>query len=329
VKRALPVALLVAALVLPAAAQPAPACGGRSVAAGLEPARLAAALERTRSQIPNAEGTLWRVERAGVAPSHLFGTMHSTDGRLSPLPAPVREALASARVVAVEVADLIRPGPATQRLATAMVEAALAAEDTIAYLPPERRAELEAALAARGLPPQIGARLRPWMLNVLIASPMCEMGRAASGLPTVDAAVADGRPPGARLVSLETAEEQIATLRALPAEVARHALEWSVRHLRRHEDVYATLVDLYLQERPVALVDVAVAAGLADENDRTMQLRFLDALGGERDRRMAERALPLLAEGGAFVAVGALHLPGRGGLVERFRAAGYQVTRVR
>jgi uncharacterized protein YbaP (TraB family) len=37
----------------------------------------------------------------------------------------------------------------------------------------------------------------------------------------------------------------------------------------------------------------------------------------------------LLEQGGAFIAVGALHLPGPGGLIERFRAAGYAVTRVR
>ena len=31
---------------------------------------------------------------------------------------------------------------------------------------------------------------------------------------------------------------------------------------------------------------------------------------------MAERAAPLLAKGGAFIAVGALHLPGKGGLID-------------
>jgi uncharacterized protein YbaP (TraB family) len=43
---------------------------------------------------------------------------------------------------------------------------------------------------------------------------------------------------------------------------------------------------------------------------------------------MAERAAPLLAAGGAFIAVGALHLSGEGGLIERFRAAGYRVVNV-
>ena len=32
--------------------------------------------------------------------------------------------------------------------------------------------------------------------------------------------------------------------------------------------------------------------------------------------------------GGAFIAVGALHLAGKAGLIERFRAMGYTVTKV-
>ncbi len=43
---------------------------------------------------------------------------------------------------------------------------------------------------------------------------------------------------------------------------------------------------------------------------------------------MADRAAPLLKGGGAFMAVGALHLPGREGLVELLRQQGFTVTRV-
>ena len=44
--------------------------------------------------------------------------------------------------------------------------------------------------------------------------------------------------------------------------------------------------------------------------------------------RMVKRAEPLLAKGGTFLAVGAMHLPGQEGIVELLRARGYRVTPV-
>ena len=45
-----------------------------------------------------------------------------------------------------------------------------------------------------------------------------------------------------------------------------------------------------------------------------------------RNLGMRDKALEPLAEGGVLIAVGALHLPGKQGLVSLFREAGYTVT---
>src|SRR4051794_37913259 len=49
------------------------------------------------------KGLLWRVEKAGAAPSHLFGTVHLADPRVTKLPDAVREQFDSARLFAMEV----------------------------------------------------------------------------------------------------------------------------------------------------------------------------------------------------------------------------------
>ena len=48
-----------------------------------------------------------------------------------------------------------------------------------------------------------------------------------------------------------------------------------------------------------------------------------------RNHVMAERAGPILDRGNAFIAVGALHLPGEQGLVALLTQAGYTVSAVR
>jgi len=48
----------------------------------------------------------------------------------------------------------------------------------------------------------------------------------------------------------------------------------------------------------------------------------------DRNHVMADRSTNELAKGNVFMAVGALHLPGEGGLVELLRAKGFTLTRV-
>ena len=48
----------------------------------------------------------------------------------------------------------------------------------------------------------------------------------------------------------------------------------------------------------------------------------------ERNYLIAERAEPILNDGNAFIAIGALHLPGEEGVIELLRKQGFEITRV-
>ena len=62
---------------------------------------------------------------------------------------------------------------------------------------------------------------------------------------------------------------------------------------------------------------VADDAGYAD---------FEKTMITSRNGVMVRNAEPILAEGNAFIAVGALHLPGPDGVIELLRRDGYVVT---
>ena len=64
----------------------------------------------------------------------------------------------------------------------------------------------------------------------------------------------------------------------------------------------------------------AAAGALYDE--------VMAELVGARNRAWLDRLEAELARGGAFVAVGALHLPGADGLVALLRARGWTLTRL-
>ena len=133
---------------------------------------------------------------------------------------------------------------------------------------------------------------------------------------------------GVTLIGLETIDEQFNALSSLPEETQIGILRTSIVFAKQIEDYFETLIQLY-QRRQINLtlplsIEIARAAGI----DVAPLEAFNETLATKRNYTMRDRSLPLLQKGGAFVAVGSLHLVGKEGLVALYRKAGYRVTPV-
>ena len=106
-----------------------------------------------------------------------------------------------------------------------------------------------------------------------------------------------------------------------PAVQAIHDVKSAIKVARQANDVLAAEV----RKRPDRFASFA-ALPMQDPEAATAELTRL--LLADRNDVMAQRAAPLLAKGGAFIAVGALHLSGKRGIIEILRHEGYQVTNV-
>jgi uncharacterized protein YbaP (TraB family) len=324
--------LSLVALAAPAIADPAPpSCvGGVDLVAKTkaeEPEKYAQ-FERDAQLVPNAEGLLWRIEAQGVAPSYLFGTMHSTELDLVALSEPVKAALAEARTVAVELADA--QGAATQAEMVAYVShnALDFSGRGLDGLTPEQVAEVERRIAEAGMPASVAASLKPWFLGVTLGISACEMKRMGTGLPTVDATVeAAGRDKGARIVGLETVTEQLDAVSKISDETARRMIRDAVATPGASDDLQATSLALY-RGRRVGWYFAMKEETMGEALDLSAYADFMEGVVDRRNALMAERSKPLIEQGAALIAVGALHLPGANGLVEIFRQQGFAVTRV-
>ena len=60
--------------------------------------------------------------------------------------------------------------------------------------------------------------------------------------------------------------------------------------------------------------------------DRKLADKLMDSLIYERNLRMVQRMRPRLKDGNAFVAIGALHLPGEKGVLRLLQNRGYTVS---
>jgi uncharacterized protein YbaP (TraB family) len=130
------------------------------------------------------------------------------------------------------------------------------------------------------------------------------------------------------VVALETAQEQLDAVASIKPEVAAALLAVAAREPEKNDDVYGTLLKLYGESRPAEILAVGDAVGGVSASEREAEDAFTRLLLVERNATMAERLAPFLESGGAFVAVGALHLTGKDGLVERLRGLGYTVAKV-
>jgi uncharacterized protein YbaP (TraB family) len=129
-------------------------------------------------------------------------------------------------------------------------------------------------------------------------------------------------------IGLETPKEQLDVIASMRPEVAATLLNLAARQPDMNDDVYATMLRLYRESRPAEILPIADSLAGLSEAERAAQEEFMRVLLLDRNAAMVERTAPLLASGGAFIAVGALHLVGKNGLVERFRAEGYTATKV-
>ncbi len=277
---------------------------------------------RAADPVPYGLGVLWKIEPAGVAPSHVFGTIHSTDKRVHRLPKPVKRAMRAAKLLILEVA---RTDDMPVRMARLMM------------LHDGRRLEdiLGAELFGRfakvarryGLPANVLQRIKPWAALITISLPPAEKARQAAGRLPLDLALgARAQRRGIPVYGLETVEEQLGLFEGLPEADQISLLATAIRDNDKLGPVFERMIRTYLDRDLASLMTAAIdqTAGGNARHREIFEVRFLE----RRNRLMAERLRSRLETGGAFIAIGAAHLPGKTGLLNLLAQQGYTVERV-
>ena len=306
-----------------------PRCGGQDLLAGIreqQPAewsRISEAADRTI----NARSIFWRIDGPSSPPSHLFGTIHLSDDRINALPVAVQLALGAAKKVALEVADLSPQNlnAAIGRLQQLLVFADGRSLETL--LSPDERRIAGRAIEKAGMPAAALASLRPWVVNMTLSLSDCERRRAGAGLQPLDLRLAEAaKQRGVAVVGLETLEDQLRALAAVPEGDQLTVLRAGLRLYGGADDLLETMVRRYLARELGQIWPLHEMLWRQAGFPVSAFASFQHELVTVRNVRMRDAALPLLAEGGVFIAVGALHLPGAVGLVELIRGAGFKVT---
>jgi uncharacterized protein len=262
------------------------------------------------------QGLLWKVEAQGVAPSYVFGTAHVADPRVTRLPEPVRAAFDSATSFAMEV-TLNKPfeeyGKRMVYTGKRNLPAALGQRlyDQIAPV----------ALKA-GVPREVLPHLRPWAVLFVLTSPRDDPSKVLDHQLYLRAR-AQKKP----VYELETVAESFAPFANLSESDQIVLLRDALEHHARIPEIHQRVIETYLKGDLAALMRMT-EEGIGDGPKSKLHRFVLMRLNDERNVNMARRMDVLAKRGGAFMALGALHLYGEQGVLALLEKRGHRLTRV-
>lgn len=264
------------------------------------------------------KGLLWRVEKAGAAPSYVFGTVHLADKRVTALPEAVRKHFDAAGSFTMEVSP---DQSNVMALAARMVY--LDGRDLPGAIGEELFRKLAPLVANLGLPAEMVRLFRPWAMVMLLQMPQ-QQPEDVLDFVLQRMATQQGKSLG----YLETVDEQVAAFEGLSEEEQVVLLKHTVETYHELKAQTEKLLQAYLQ-RDLGLMWQLGEAEVAQRPElKSVKQAFDRRLLFDRNTRMVSRMQPQLKAGAAFIAVGALHLYGEKGVLNLLARDGYRLTRV-
>ena len=260
------------------------------------------------------QGLLWQVTRTGAPPSHVFGTIHVAERHVSAQLDKVRDVLAGSEVFVMEaifdpdaieslrgmmfftdgarLQDVISAGLFTETLE--ILRAYHVREADLAAMKPW------AAYLTMSYPADLGIILDQRLLHLAVEAGLDTMG-------------------------LESLAEQGGLFDSFSLDDQVRLLTDAVCHREILEGDFAKMISLYTDGDLAGLSSYGQRYSF---NDNTLYETLTERLLTRRNRLMTERMQAALAAGRAFIAVGALHLPGEEGILALLERRGFAITRV-
>jgi len=289
-----------------------------------------ARIEAMADAQPFPQGNTWTATRDGATLT-IVGTYHLDDPRHAATVAALAPAIEGAATLLVEAGpdeekalmDRLAADPSAMFITTGST--------LLERLPPDLWLRLSRALAERGIPAFMAAKLQPWYATMLLAVPPCAMVAMADpkGLDgmLIDRATAAGVPVRA----LEPFDTVLKLFGGLTPEQELSMIESTLATEEQAEDFAFTLSEAYFQGESRLMWELmrAIALDLPGADAATVEAEFAlmeELLMTARNRSWIPGIEEAAARGPAVVAFGALHLAGRDGVLDLLARNGWTIS---
>lgn len=258
-------------------------------------------------------GLFWKVESPTGKINYLFGTMHTDDNRVTDFSPAVNQALQSVDAFMMETLAPSDPSVFMMQdgdLKSMLTEAEL---DKVYALAEFHVMHRDAA-----------THMKPWLLAVIFDSPKPLTPFAQDNL-----LMTKSEDLGKEVIGLEDTQEHFGVMDSFSRDEQLTMLRAVLkRSPEQKEHDFELLLKAYLagDSNKVAALDEKITGGMLPQALwAKMRTKLLDG----RNVVMAQRITDEAKNKSVFVAVGASHLAGKGGLVARLKEAGYKLSPIR
>jgi uncharacterized protein YbaP (TraB family) len=173
------------------------------------------------------------------------------------------------------------------------------------------------------IPPMIVKRLKPWAVMATISTPPPKTGEFLDLLLYKESMRLKIDTYG-----LEKVGEQLAIFNELALEKQIILLIESLKNIDAMPAMFDKLHELYLQRNLTKLQQFSTEYMSKNSENKDLTNKFYKRMVDDRNITMVKRMDKRLQEGNAFIAVGALHLPGEKGILKLLENQGYSVKSI-
>lgn len=285
-----------------------------------------AEIENRLSGVPFTNGNHWTATRNKQI-INIIGTLHLDDPRFAPITAELRPIVETADLLMVEATNEDQAA-LELAIATDLDLAFLNGKTLIDMLPEDDWAALSNAIAARGIPAFMAAKFRPWYLSLLLSIPACKVQEISEGQRGLDQRLLEiASDAGVPAVSLEAYTTIFEILSEKPLEEQLEELKLHIHPESSAEDATQTVIEQYFDQEHMSALETSRVISRQTAPIPTAEFDVMfDAYMDRMIRVRNENWLTVIRnskEDKIVVAVGALHLGGKYGVLNLLHEMGY------
>ena len=257
---------------------------------------------------------------------YLLGTIHVGNDDMYPLGGAVEEAYENAEIVAVEMDVYAYGGNLFSTMKTAFALMYGVQDNVKNHLSPETYA---LGVEKLGMPEIALQRMKPAMRYSLAENYIIEKA-GLDAMKGVDYwLLRQAHKDGKQIDELESLEEQMATLLAIPEEVIDYEIQAMLTYPEESAQGLLMLFEAWRQGDEAGLRTLLEVSTEGEEDLSEAYGEYSDILIDSRNDGFEEQALSYLNSGKtALIAVGAFHIIGENGLAEKLAHLGYTVEEI-